>query len=87
LIFTLSEILNSLKISFEDKTIFASHFKIKLLHQTEFCLKISQGTAKTSFHKSRASLAVISDPDFSFASTITLQTESQATISFLIGKL
>ncbi|MDR2411968.1 MAG: hypothetical protein LBD88_05445 [Candidatus Peribacteria bacterium] len=67
--------------------IFAAPERIRLLHQAEFCLKISQGTAKTSFHKSRANFAVISDPDLLFASTTTTQTESPATISFLIGKL
>jgi hypothetical protein len=83
----LFEILNSVKISFAFKVIFAHQESIRLLHQAEFCLKISQGIAKTSFHKSRANFAVISEPDLSFASTMTTQTESPATISFLIGKL
>jgi hypothetical protein len=50
-------------------------------------LKISQGTANKSFHKSNANLDVIKLPDFSFASITTTQEDKPATISFLIGKL
>ncbi|MDR1987869.1 MAG: hypothetical protein LBQ24_03805 [Candidatus Peribacteria bacterium] len=66
-----SEILNSVKISSAHKVIFAQEESIKLFVQEEFALKISQGTANISFHKSRANFAVIKDPDFSFASIIT----------------
>jgi hypothetical protein len=84
---SLSEMLNSDKISSACKTIFAQDESINLFVQAEFALKISQGTANTSFHKSRASFAVISEPDFSFASMITTHCDNPATISFLIGKL
>jgi hypothetical protein len=50
-------------------------------------LKISQGTAKTSFHKSSPSLAVIREPDFSLASMTIIHSLIPATISFLTGKL
>jgi hypothetical protein len=81
------EKLYSSKISIEEFINFASQFLIKLLHQVELLLKISPGTANKSFHKSRANLAVIKLPDFSLASTRTIQEDNPATISFLIGKL
>ncbi|MDF1682572.1 MAG: hypothetical protein P1U46_02235 [Patescibacteria group bacterium] len=82
-----SEKLYSDNISNGFVTIFASQFKRRLLHQLELLLNISQGTQKTSFHKSRANFAVIKVPDFSLASAIKIQVDNQATISFLIGKL
>jgi hypothetical protein len=74
-------------MSFAFVTIFASHLEIKVLHQAEFALKISQGIAKTSFHKSSPSLAVIREPDFSLASITTIHSLIPATTSFLTGKL
>jgi hypothetical protein len=58
-----------------------------LLHHSEFDLNISHGTANKSLPKSRAKFAVIRLHDFSFASMMIVQTDNQATISFLIGKL
>jgi hypothetical protein len=68
-------------------TILAFPFLIRLLHQIELLLYISQGTAKTSFHCSNARLAVIKVQDFSLDSITITPDEIQATISFLIGKL
>jgi len=79
--------LYSQSTSFAFKTIFASEEIINLLHQIEFCLNISHGGVKMSFHKSSHNLTVINDHDFSLASTTKIHLDNQATISFLIGKL
>jgi len=52
-----------------------------------FDLKISHGIANKSLQSSSARFAVIKLHDFSLASTTIVQTDNQATISFLIGKL
>jgi hypothetical protein len=77
----------SSKISLDSVTNFASHFLIKAFVQAEFILKASQGIANKSLFNSKASLAVIRLPDFSFASIIIIQSDNQAIISFLIGKV
>ncbi|MBT3729572.1 hypothetical protein HOF65_02785 [bacterium] len=74
-------------MSFEQLVSFAIHFFIKLLHHSLFDLKISQGIVNRSFHKSNAKLAVIRVHDLFIASITNTQTDNQATISFLIGKL
>jgi hypothetical protein len=80
-------ILYSSSISSVVVTILAFPFFIKLLHQIELLLYISQGTANTSFHCSNARFAVIKVHDFSLDSITITPDEIQATISFLIGKL
>jgi len=68
-------------------TSFASPFFIRLLVHIFHHLKISPGIANKSFQLSSPSLAVIRLPDLSFASTIKIPFDNQATISFLTGKL
>jgi hypothetical protein len=80
-------ILYSSSISSVVVTILAFPFLIRLLHQIELLLYISQGIANTSFHCSNAKFAVIKVPDFSADSITITPEEIQETISFLIGKL
>jgi hypothetical protein len=87
ILFLFLEILYSSKISLEFVIILASEFFIKLLVHLLPHIKISQGIANKSFHKSSHNFAVIKLHDFSRASTTNIQFESQATISFLTGKL
>jgi hypothetical protein len=80
-------ILYSSKISSTLLVSFASPDFTSVLHQREWALNISQGTANKSFPCSRARFAVIKVPDFSQASTTIIPFEIPAIISFLIGKL